>query len=264
MVWPIEMTEPEEYSLTVSSRTENLSRIADFVHRVAEAWGLSERETYAISMAVDEACTNVMQHAYGEEEGPIEITFRREGDDYTVVIRDQGRPFDPSAVPEPDLEAPLEEREIGGLGLFFMRQLMDSVRFEFDPEQGNVLTMVRHGRLVTTRPSRSDPQITTVEVRGRLVAARASRLEKVLAEAGERAGYRLLVNMSSVGYIGSSGLRVLLSALKTARQHGGDLKLVAVDPAVRNVFRMVGFHHLFDFYDSESEAVQALGEVSRR
>jgi anti-anti-sigma factor len=252
------MSEPEQYTLTVSSRPENLSRIADFVHRVAAAWGLNEREAFAVSMAVDEACTNIIEHAYGTDEGPIEIACRREDDDCIIVIRDQGRPFDPFKIPEPDLEAPLEEREVGGLGLFFMRQLMDEVNFHFDPDLGNVLTMVRRGRLVTHRPAHRDPAITVVEVRGRLDAELASRLEEELEAVLESAGHRLLVDMSGVRYIGSSGLRVLLGALKAARRHHGDIKLFALDPAVLEVFRLAGFHHIFDFYESERDAIKAL------
>lgn len=258
------MSEPEEYTLTVNSRPENLARIADFVRRVAGWWGLSNREVFVVSMAVDEACTNIMEHAYGPEEGPIEIVCRREGDDCCVVIRDQGRPFDPAIIPEPDLEAPLEEREVGGLGLFFMRQLMDEVDFDSDPGRGNVLTMIRHHRLVASRQARRNPDITVVEVRGRLDAQLASQLEEELGAVGEAAGYRLLGDLSGVSYIGSSGLRVLLAAVKAARQHGGDIKLFGLDPEVLQVFRLAGFHRLFDFYETEKEALEALEEVGSR
>ena len=54
-----------------------------------------------------------------------------------------GSSFDPSRIPEPNLTGPLEERPAGGLGLYFMRQLMDQVDFEFDAVNGNVLTMRR-------------------------------------------------------------------------------------------------------------------------
>jgi len=59
-----------------------------------------------------------------------------------IQVHDTGRPFDPRAVRAPDLEAPLERRETGGLGLHFMRSIMDEVRFEFD-QDGNRLTMVK-------------------------------------------------------------------------------------------------------------------------
>jgi anti-sigma regulatory factor (Ser/Thr protein kinase) len=61
-----------------------------------------------------------------------------------VALRDYGHPFDPSRVPEPDINAGLEERKAGGLGLYLIRKLMDEVHFEFTPDSGNVLTMVKH------------------------------------------------------------------------------------------------------------------------
>jgi serine/threonine-protein kinase RsbW len=95
-------------------------------------------------MAVDEACTNIIEHAYGGEgRGDIECTCQIDSDGLTVRLCDHGRPFDPSSVPEPDINAGLEERREGGLGLFLIRKLMDEVHFEFTPESGNVLTMVK-------------------------------------------------------------------------------------------------------------------------
>lgn len=132
------------YELTVEARSKNLARIADFIQEVADAWSLTARQTYHVQMACDEACTNIIQHAYGEDEtGPIDIRFELNSDRCVITIRDYGRPFDPDDVPVPDVTAPLEERTIGGLGLFFMRQLMDELHFEFDPEEGNLLTMVK-------------------------------------------------------------------------------------------------------------------------
>jgi serine/threonine-protein kinase RsbW len=95
-------------------------------------------------MAVDEACTNIIEHAYGGEgRGDIECTCQIESDRLIVRLCDHGRPFDPSSVPEPDINASLEERTEGGLGLFLIRKLMDEVHFEFTAESGNVLTMVK-------------------------------------------------------------------------------------------------------------------------
>jgi serine/threonine-protein kinase RsbW len=126
-------------------RFESLAEIGEFIARVAEAAGFDERGVYAIQLAVDEACSNIIEHAYGgEDRGVIECTCRVDEEDLTVVLRDHGRPFDPSTAPEPVLNACLEEREGGNLGLFFMRRLMDEVRFECVPGSVNVLTMVKH------------------------------------------------------------------------------------------------------------------------
>jgi len=131
-------------TLTFPGRFDSLAAIDEFVSRAAEAAGLDERAIYAVQMATDEACSNIIKHAYGGEgRGAIECTCRVDDDGLTVMLRDRGRPFDPASVPEPDLHSNLENRDIGGLGLYFVRTLMDEVCFQFTPDSGNLLTMVK-------------------------------------------------------------------------------------------------------------------------
>ena len=122
-------------------RFESLEPISRFVRQAAEEAGLDEMKTYSVELAVDEACSNIIEHAYGEEgKGEIDCSCIIEPDGLTVVIKDRGSSFDPDAVPEVNTKQPLEERKPGGAGVFLMRKVMDAVRFEFTPD-GNVLTM---------------------------------------------------------------------------------------------------------------------------
>ena len=129
---------------TFPARFDSLAAVGQFVTRAAEAAGLDARAVYAVQLAVEEACANIVEYAYGGEgRGDIECTCIVNNHGLTVILRDYGRPFDPTSVPEPDLCASLEDRKVGGLGLYCIRQLMDKVRFEFTPDSGNVLTMVK-------------------------------------------------------------------------------------------------------------------------
>jgi serine/threonine-protein kinase RsbW len=129
---------------TFPARFDSLAAVSEFVTRAAEAAGLDARAVYAVQLAVDEACTNIIEHAYGGEgRGDIECTCMVNENGLTVILRDYGRPFDPTSVPEPDLHASIEDRKVRGLGLYFIRQLMDQVRFEFTADSGNVLTVVK-------------------------------------------------------------------------------------------------------------------------
>lgn len=131
-------------TLIVPARGEQLAVIGDFVHEAARKAGLSERVAYHVQTAVDEACANIIYHAYDYEgQGAIEVCCECAHDDFILTISDQGRPFDPSSVREPDVSADLEERREGGLGRYLMQKLMDDVRHDFTRE-GNVLTMVKH------------------------------------------------------------------------------------------------------------------------
>ena len=132
------------YTLTVTSELNKLASIADFVADAASAMGMDEETVYAMQLAVDEACTNVIEYAYQGRRGqPVTVECRDEGGQCIVVIRDRGRPFDPTLVPTPDLKAPVSKRRIGGLGIYLMRKLMDDVRFRFDPQTGNEVTLIK-------------------------------------------------------------------------------------------------------------------------
>ena len=138
---------PRKYKLSVTGELENLARIGQFIADTTRALGLSKDDAFAVEMAVDEACANVIGHAYGgRSDGTIELACYLEEDRLVVTIRDHGEPFDPESVPCPDIQCSLKQREVGGLGLYFMRTLMDEVRFKFDTPEGNVLRMtkVRH------------------------------------------------------------------------------------------------------------------------
>ena len=131
-----------EFKLSVTSNMKNLTAISDFITSVAKKLGLDDDQTFALQMAVDEACANVIEHAYGgQTNGTISIHCQTLNDDVVVTIHDHGRPFDPQSVPRPDITAPLEKRQNGGLGLYLMEKLMDSVEWAFDAEKGNTLTL---------------------------------------------------------------------------------------------------------------------------
>lgn len=136
------MEKASVYELAVPAQFENLALIGDFIASVARRAGFDEKGVFNLQLACDEACTNVIEHAYSGRPGRIRIAVSVYADRIQIEVQDTGRPFDPSAVRAPDLEAPLERRETGGLGLHFMRSIMDEVRFEFG-EGGNRLTMVK-------------------------------------------------------------------------------------------------------------------------
>ena len=135
---------PQEQHRTFPARFKSLADIDRFVADAAEQAGFEHGTVYQIQLAVDEACSNIIEHAYGGEgPGTIECSLRTEEEALTIALRDHGKPFEPECVPAPDVDADLEERTGGGLGLFFIRQMMDEVTFDFSLEEGNVLTLVK-------------------------------------------------------------------------------------------------------------------------
>lgn len=125
---------------------KNLSDISLFVTKAANAAELNEQATYAVQRAVDEACSNIIEHAYqGKEGGDIECLCIACEYGLIVQLRDYGKPFEPKKIPSPNLKSELAERSVGGLGLYFMHRLMDEVSFEFSStDNGNSVTMVKY------------------------------------------------------------------------------------------------------------------------
>jgi len=125
-------------------RYASLAEISEFVAQASQDSGFDNKSVYAIKLAVDEACTNIIEHGYGGEgNGEIECTCDVETDALTIKLRDWGKAFSPNDVPDPDFDVLLENLQPRGAGLFFMRKLMDDVQFSFDDREGNLLVMVK-------------------------------------------------------------------------------------------------------------------------
>lgn len=134
-----------QLQLEVKAELENLTVIDDFITESMKQLGMKKDETLQVRLAINEACTNIIQYAYsGGSEEPIIVLCSMSGNDLVIEIRDWGRPFDPEAVPQPDIESGLFERKEGGVGIFLMRQMMNDVRYTFCAGRYNELRMTKH------------------------------------------------------------------------------------------------------------------------
>jgi serine/threonine-protein kinase RsbW len=133
-------------NLTVPGSFEYLAAIADFIAEAGREAGFDQDLIFHVQMAVDEACSNVIEHAYeGQDRGEITLSCDCQGKEWVIAIHDRGRSFEPGLIPEPNLNANVDEIKTGGLGLYFIHQLMDEVEFTFDEKKGNRLRMVKRG-----------------------------------------------------------------------------------------------------------------------
>lgn len=132
------------FLLQVPSSTENLAMIRDFVSSIGEQAGMDPGEVGKLELAVDEGCTNVIEHAYGRDKTK-EVTVRAtiDNDVLEIFITDTGRGFDPAAVEQVELKKLVLAGKSGGLGMRLIKNLMDDVRYEIEPGKQNVLRMVK-------------------------------------------------------------------------------------------------------------------------
>ena len=114
----------------VPSETSHLALVRDLTKRMAEAAGFPEATADRLALAVDEATTNVIEHAYeGAADKEIELRFEDRGAEFRVELIDTGKMIDPRTVPRVDLEKFVTERRTGGLGMHLMEKIMDSCTF---------------------------------------------------------------------------------------------------------------------------------------
>ena len=134
-----------KYQLKIPSQTDNLELIREFVSRVAVKVGFEDNDVNKIELAVDEACTNVIKHAYEKDKKqPIDIAIQIEYNKFTVIVTDRGKGFDVSKIKTPDMKEYLIEMRVGGLGIFLMHSLMDEVDFDIRPGVKNQVKMVKY------------------------------------------------------------------------------------------------------------------------
>ncbi|MBN1191788.1 MAG: ATP-binding protein [Dehalococcoidales bacterium] len=129
----------DKNELVLESTKDNLPVISDFVEETLSSFKADPAIVFKVQLAIDEACTNVINYAYGGNAGYMKIVLERADNDILITINDKGQPFDPTRAPSPDLTPDLEERKIGGLGIYFIKQIMDEVRYSYDNEEGNTL-----------------------------------------------------------------------------------------------------------------------------
>lgn len=135
----------KEKVLVVQSRTNNLSTIRDFVYAAALDVGFSTDVIDNIILAVDEACTNIIKHAYKSyPEGEITIKLKHKDKKFTVVIIDHGAPFNPESIPDPDLQKYYRQHRVGGLGMYLMKSLMDEVKYVSVPGKYNQVLLSKN------------------------------------------------------------------------------------------------------------------------
>jgi serine phosphatase RsbU (regulator of sigma subunit)/anti-sigma regulatory factor (Ser/Thr protein kinase) len=137
--------------LTVPAEEGQLGRVRDFIVNVCEAAGFSTREVSNTKLAVDEACTNIIKHAYSGRRGGGDITVVAEIESGRIKIhlKDRGKHFDFSAVKDPDLDQYVETGKKGGLGVFLINRLMDGVEYRANPD-GNELILTKRSQATFT------------------------------------------------------------------------------------------------------------------
>ena len=136
----------EEYTLRIPSQTDNLELIRGFVGKVAQKVGFTSEDVGKIELACDEACTNVIKHAYGvsASQNTLDVVIKIDYQKFILIVTDHGKSFDPESVKLPKPKEYIAELKVGGLGIYLMKTLMDDVIYDMKPGKQNQVTMVKY------------------------------------------------------------------------------------------------------------------------
>jgi serine/threonine-protein kinase RsbW len=129
--------------------TANLPKLRAFISKIVDSCKANDKFKNKIILAVDEAVSNIIEHAYaeiGEGEAEIKVQVCVDPERLIIIIKDTGISFDPSEVETPDIHRHIQEGRKNGLGIFLMRQIMDEVRYSFKSGVENELTLVKYFR----------------------------------------------------------------------------------------------------------------------
>ena len=133
------------YNLKIPSQKDNLEIIRNFISAIARKVGFKDEDVNKIELAVDEACTNVIRHAYEDDETQnIDIAIKIDFQKLAIVVTDRGKSFNVDEIELPDMDAYLAELRVGGLGIYLMKTLMDEVEYHSEPGVKNEVRMVKY------------------------------------------------------------------------------------------------------------------------
>ena len=135
----------KQKSIQIESRTERLVEVRDFISQAAQELGFNDEQVSKIALAVDEACTNVIKHAYKfDPSQKIRISVKANKDAMEISIIDNGKQFNPDEVRPPDMKEYLSHYRKGGLGVYLMKSLMDKVEYNITPGVKNEVRLTKY------------------------------------------------------------------------------------------------------------------------
>ena len=130
-----------EKKLILQNEVVEISKLAIFIEELGEEFGLSSELVFNLNLVLEEAVSNVILYAYPKEEHQtISLIARKKDNQLIFVLTDSGKEFDPTQAPDADITLSAEDRPIGGLGIFLIRQIMNTVEYQ-RIEGKNVLTL---------------------------------------------------------------------------------------------------------------------------
>lgn len=245
--------------LNLPAVRDNWDRVYNFVKDFMVSLEISENVYTNLLIAVEEIFVNVSSYAYPNSIGNINISleYNKLSKIITIVFKDSGIPFDPTKKSQPNIKASPEKRKIGGLGIYMVKKISDTMEYSYSNNQ-NILTItkkiINNREMDTLEINKTREQNkVTYDIVGRIDTQTSPDLQDEIDRTFEEAEkeydnkMELLLNFAQVEYLSSAGLRTILYIKKRIdTMNESSLKIVNVSPNVMEVFNMTGFNDFLD------------------
>jgi len=133
----------ETVQIQIENQIPAIEKVCNQIENFGRTHNIEQKVIFALHLALDEILTNIISYGYADEDThQIDVRLQLDQDRMIIEIEDDGKPFHPNQAPTPDIDKPLQERKIGGLGLYLVNNLMNSV--DYQSRNGkNILTLVK-------------------------------------------------------------------------------------------------------------------------
>ena len=128
--------------IRLPAKRENLEKFSEQILQCAEKQGIDRKRLMQINLSLEEVLVNICDYSYRDNEGDIEVICGLDNDNrFVIEITDSGIPFDIDSFDEPDLNADISERKVGGLGIYLIKKMMDDIQYRFEDNK-NILKLI--------------------------------------------------------------------------------------------------------------------------
>ncbi len=254
------------FSMTIGTDPGQVAGVSAAFAEFADAHAVPASIRRSVSVALDELLNNTIAYGFaGRGDGAVSIEVELRSDRLCVTLTDNGTPFNPLEMSAPYTALPVEERQIGGLGIHVARRLMDDVAYHRRADR-NVVSLAkllaggstagRGGGRSMDITTRTQNGVTLVVLAGSLDSNTSPKAQQALDGMLAAGARKMVVDCTALDYISSAGLRVLLGTTKRLSGAGGALRLFGLNETVREVFDISGFSTILAVFATEPDALK--------
>jgi sigma-B regulation protein RsbU (phosphoserine phosphatase) len=252
-------SEVQTLQLSAAADLKEIERVNSEFQEFALARDVPSGPVQKVCIVLDELLNNIISYGFDDDEShEISVDVAVYPDHLLIEVSDDGIPFNPFDRIGPDVTLSVEEREIGGLGVLLVTEMMDEYHYQRHKNKNSVTmrligkhAQVNQMEIKTTETA----DVNVIEVTGHLDTNTSPEAESAINTLIETGARKVLINFAALEYISSAGLRVLLATAKKLKASGGDLKICSLNDTVQEVFDISGFSSILTVSKDQDEAL---------